>query len=83
MADYDISNIDRYVDIKATKTCPSCSGTDHQMHSSRLCKTKKKIPPPSEEGISQEKEQRGSKSKKGRGGVQFNDGISRPYVISV
>eukprot|EP00957_Ditylum_brightwellii_P075163 5711751-Ditylum_brightwellii.AAC.1 len=62
--------MDESVDIKATKTCPSCGGTDHQRNSSRLCKAQKKIPTPSEGGISQQQKKIGSKSKEGRSSVK-------------
>eukprot|EP00957_Ditylum_brightwellii_P165633 12608930-Ditylum_brightwellii.AAC.1 len=83
MSDCDISKIDGSVDIKETKTCPSCGGTDHQNSSSRLCMAKKKVPPIPKEKISQQKEKRGSKSKGGRSSIQLNDEISRPHVINV
>eukprot|EP00957_Ditylum_brightwellii_P192865 14684461-Ditylum_brightwellii.AAC.1 len=57
---------DGSVDIKATKIFPSCGVMDHQRNSSRLCKAKKKIPPSSEEGISQQQKKIDSKSKEGR-----------------
>ena len=63
-SDYDISKIGGSVNIKGTKTCPSCGGTDHQRSSSKLCMAKKKTSPPPKEKFHSRRRREGQDPKK-------------------